>query len=1778
MKMMNKILNFISSLASKFLIILMVIPFSAKTQTFNIANGTGTGSGWSWANNVLTINSSNTNITISGSVSNGRRIEVAANAKNVTIMLDGVSITNTSGGRSPLMLNSGAEVTLSLRAGTTNTLKTGTASSSSTGDNAGIRVPNGATLTINGTIGTLNVSGGFNSAGIGGGFNERSGAIIINNGIIKATGGNASQRAGAGAGIGGGGGEGPSGIGGANGAITIHGGTVIATGGNAANGQSGNGRGGGGSGAGIGGGGGAGANGHDAYSNGGRGGKGDFITINGGTVKATGGAPGAAGNSSGSGGGGGGGGGGADIGGGGGGGGGGGSGLGMITGGKKGYNGNIPSLDIGSGNWGGSGGSGIMMYLIVPTPTPGTSGGQGGEFGEIFISCVSTITTSGRSGSNLYTATYNLNGGTGTTPSCQKFTYGTNIPLPNGNGISRSGYTFAGWSTYQSSSTGTTGSMTPNNHVTLYAIWTSTVTYNLNNGTGTTPPVQTVSAGNSITLSNGSGITRSGYIFGGWNTNASGTGTNYNAGSSYTPTGNITLYARWTAAPAIAVSFNGLDGLSVGQSIGVASVVYTLSNGTYANTITPADFVLTGLPAGLSRATAVRTSNTVVTVEVTGTPTTAATYSICCPSSILARNVSGATSAISPTDRCYTATVAKGNQAPVAITPIAVKKYGDAPFQLAHTGGNGSGVMTYTRQSGTSATVSSSGLVTITGVGDITVTATKAGDTNYEPSTSTPLTITIAKGDQQPITIVVPPLTGKTIGDQFQLSTNGGSGTGDVTYAGSGAGTVTSNGLVTITGAGDIVVTAAKAGDENYNTVTSPTLPISIGKDNQTTLIITPVIGKKYGDAPFQLSHTGGNGTGAVTYTGSGAGTVTDGGLVTITGAGEIEVIAIKAGDANYNAATSALLTIPISKGDQVPLTITAITDKKYGDAPFQLVITGGSGSGAIIYNGSGAGTVTNDGIVTITSAGEIVVTAFKEGDANYNSSNTLTLTIPIGKSDQTPPLTITPVTDKKYGDATFQLETTGGSGSGAVTYTCTGAGTVTSGGLVTITGAGEIVVTATKAGDANYNVATSASLTIIITKIDQSPPLAITTITGMRYGDAPFQLETTGGSGNGAVTFTVSGAGSVTSSGLVTITGAGDIYIVATKAGDANYNAATSEQSTIMIGKGTGATVSVPALSNKTHNSITINAMSAPSNGQSVEYAINVTNAVPESGWQTALTFTYLSESTVYYIFARSAENTNYSAGTAQQSLEITTDPMPCVTSVSELNEQIAAYATATGNIVIEVCQDINLNMLVNIPNPTTVGISLTITSQNPVAPVTLTRGITGNLFTVSSGVTLILEDIIIDGNKNVLFSEGHGSLVWVDEGGTFVMNDGAIVRNNSIGQYGGGVCVYGGSFAMYGGEISDNTAGSYGGGVCVWEGEFTMTGGKITGNSLTVNATVRGGGVAVYGGIFTMYDGEICDNTSTYSGGGVGVLSDGMFAMNGGKIIGNTPNGVSVDNSIFNMNGGIVAGKGASNANVVTGSYNHNLITPANGIVLAWNKPADVASFIYTEGSSDDLDWLPPEATAVWAIEDGKFGISYKNSENEGFIEITDVTVTQASEKNPEVIDVTVTPATIQVQTGMNQQFIANVSVKDGASTDVIWSISGHDLTATNISASGLLSVAANETATQITVTATSDFDKTKVGSATVTVVEPVTNVAINDTPFVSVYPNPTNGMITLKFAVAGEYMVTVSDMTGKKLFIRTFYDPITQLDLSNFPSGVYFFRLSKDGKIITLKVIKI
>jgi len=152
-----------------------------------------------------------------------------------------------------------------------------------------------------------------------------------------------------------------------------------------------------------------------------------------------------------------------------------------------------------------------------------------------------------------YTVTYSIGGSaTGTPPEARTVTAGTTINLHNGSGFYRDGYILTGW--YILTNIGGTepdydlgASYTVNKNITFYARWAlaRTVSFDIRGGSGTTPVSFTVVNGSTITLPGSTNFSNRDFQFGGWATNVSGTGTVYSAGSTFTVTENVTLYAQW---------------------------------------------------------------------------------------------------------------------------------------------------------------------------------------------------------------------------------------------------------------------------------------------------------------------------------------------------------------------------------------------------------------------------------------------------------------------------------------------------------------------------------------------------------------------------------------------------------------------------------------------------------------------------------------------------------------------------------------------------------------------------------------------------------------------------------------------------------------------------------------------------------------------------------------------------------------------------------------------------------------------------------------------------------------------------------------------------------------------------------------------------------------------------------------------------------------------------------------------------------------------------------
>jgi len=194
------------------------------------------------------------------------------------------------------------------------------------------------------------------------------------------------------------------------------------------------------------------------------------------------------------------------------------------------------------------------------------------------------------------TVTYNINGATtGTAPAAETPDEGESVTLPTNTAadssviFSRGNYTFGGWAANASGSGTVYDAGDPyisTGNITLYARWYSIVTFDANDATdGTAPTSMEADLGSPIILPGEGDLERFGYKFGGWNTLAldTGLGTNRLAGASYTPNGNIILYARWCRT--ITYDTNGGGGtvptdqeVNAGGSVTLRSYTGTLAN------------------------------------------------------------------------------------------------------------------------------------------------------------------------------------------------------------------------------------------------------------------------------------------------------------------------------------------------------------------------------------------------------------------------------------------------------------------------------------------------------------------------------------------------------------------------------------------------------------------------------------------------------------------------------------------------------------------------------------------------------------------------------------------------------------------------------------------------------------------------------------------------------------------------------------------------------------------------------------------------------------------------------------------------------------------------------------------------------------------------------------------------------------------------------------------------------------------------------------------------
>jgi large repetitive protein len=347
--------------------------------------------------------------------------------------------------------------------------------------------------------------------------------------------------------------------------------------------------------------------------------------------------------------------------------------------------------------------------------------------------------------------------------------------------------------------------------------------------------------------------------------------------------------------------------------------------------------------------------------------------------------------------------------------------------------------------------VNGSGVATLTtstlSAGTHTITATYQGDTDYNSSTSAPLTQTIQKvtTTSAVISSANPANAGATV--RFSVTVTAANstspnvsitgpvtlmdgatllGTGALTASGTGPATATVTVPVSTLGTGSHTVTAIYGGDNNYLSSTSSAMPQSIVLAT-SSMVLNASASSAIATRPLTftatLTSTGGTPTGSVTFM-DGASAIGSGnlntGIATITTTaltvGTHTITSVYQGDTNDSAATSNALTITIKAAttavaltpSQNPtnfgqsLTLTAAVSGNGGTPTGSVTFAdGGNNVQTVPVNASGVATY----ITSTLTNGTHPFTATYAGDASDLPATSSVLNIQVL---QTATLTLT--------------------------------------------------------------------------------------------------------------------------------------------------------------------------------------------------------------------------------------------------------------------------------------------------------------------------------------------------------------------------------------------------------------------------------------------------------------------------------------------------------------------------------------------------------------------------------------------------------------------------------------------------------------------------------------------------------------------------------------------------------------------------------------------------
>jgi hypothetical protein len=551
----------------------------------------------------------------------------------------------------------------------------------------------------------------------------------------------------------------------------------------------------------------------------------------------------------------------------------------------------------------------------------------------------------------------------------------------------------------------------------------------------------------------------------------------------------------------------------------------------------------------------------------------------------------------------------EGSQSALSVTSTS-GTYGTA-VTLATSGGTTGGSVSYVVADGSaSGCLESSGSLTSTSAGTCTVTATMAGNTNYDAVSSSATTVTFGA---KALTVTGVTASNKVYDGSTSATLNFGSASlvgvvsGDSSSevdidSSSASGTFASSAVATgvAVSVSGVALSGSKASSYSVSQPTGVTADITSASRSLSFSVTS--YSKTYGDASFSVSASPSVGSGTVTYSGSGSACSVNvsTGAVTITGAGSCSISASVASDGTYDgASTTVPATVTVG---QAPLTVTASSHSvTYGDA---VPVVSASYSGFVNSESSAdLSTVPSCSTVytTTSSAADAPATSCSGAASDDYSFTYVDGSVTIAKKTLTVTASSHSVT---YGDAVPVVSASYSgfvnSESSADLSTVPSCSTVYS----TTSSVGTSPVTSCSGGgSANYSFTyVSGSVSI-----GQATPVLSWGDVSKTFGDSAYSISAPTASVAGSFSYVSSDASVVSVSGsTVTVAGAGSATITATfTPSDAtNYVSGGTVSQSVTVAKGAQSALSVTSTSGTYGTAVSL-ATSGGSTSGTVTYVV---------------------------------------------------------------------------------------------------------------------------------------------------------------------------------------------------------------------------------------------------------------------------------------------------------------------------------------------------------------------------------------------------------------------------------------------------------------------------------------------------------------------------------------------------------------------------------------------